>query len=282
MTETPIVVVVAQRPGPATGLPTRTEQGDLNFVLHAGHGEFPRALFAPGSVEECFHLTRKAFFLSEKYQTPIFILTDQFLADSSRAVPIFDIDSLPYVQLPDKSSSSSPSYNRFVLTDNGISPRLVPGFTEYRVVAGSDEHTEDGHLTEDLTVRKAMVEKRLKKAAGILTEVNPPEFLGEKNPDLLLVSWGSTKGAVLEAAEELAAQGKRMAMLHFSQVWPLIPGQFVPHLQDAKEVIAVEGNATGQLAGLIHREAGFEIKNRIGRYDGLPITPEFILREMKY
>ena len=281
MTETPIVVVVAQRPGPATGLPTRTEQGDLNFVLHAGHGEFPRALFAPGSVEECFHLTRKAFFLAEKYQGPIFILTDQFLADSSRAVPIFDIDSLPYVQLPDTSLSSSPSYNRFVLTDNGISPRLVPGFTEYRVVAGSDEHTEDGHLTEDLAVRKGMVEKRLKKAAGILTEVNPPEFLGDQKPDLLLVSWGSTKGAVLEAAEELRGDGKSIGVLHFSQIWPLVPNQFFASLQEAKEVVAIEGNATGQFAGLIRREAGFEIKNRIGRYDGLPITPEFILRGIK-
>jgi 2-oxoglutarate/2-oxoacid ferredoxin oxidoreductase subunit alpha len=281
MTETPIVVVVAQRPGPATGLPTRTEQGDLNFVLHAGHGEFPRAIFAAGSVEECFHLTRQAFFLAEKSQGPVFILTDQFLADSSRAVNPFDIDGLAFVQPPVKRSSSSSAYRRFALTEDGISPRLVPGFTEYRVVAGSDEHTEEGHLTEDLTVRKVMVEKRLKKAAGILKEVTPPEFLGDRRPGLLLVSWGSSRGAVTEMAEELAAQGKKVGILHFSQVWPLVPSQFIHHLQDAKEVIAVEGNATGQFADLIRRETGFEIKRRIGRYDGLPLTPEFILREMK-
>jgi 2-oxoglutarate ferredoxin oxidoreductase subunit alpha len=281
MTETPVVVVVAQRPGPATGLPTRTEQGDLNFVLHAGHGEFPRAIFAPGSVEECFELTRRAFFLAEKYQGPIFLLTDQFLADSARAIAPFEIDGLPYIQALAPKPSPLVPYQRFALAKNGVSPRLIPGLTEHRVVAGSDEHPEDGHLTEDLGVRKIMVEKRLKKAAGILQEVTPPEYFGSGSPDLLFVSWGSTKGAVLEAAEEERERGKIIGVLHFSQVWPLVPNQFLGFLQGAKEVAAIEGNATGQFAGLIRREAGVEIQKRIGRYDGLPITPEFILRELK-
>jgi len=281
MTETPVVGVVAQRPGPATGLPTRTEQGDLNFVLHAGHGEFPRAIFAPGSVEECFELTRKAFFLADKYQGPMFLLTDQFLADSARAIPPLRIEGLPFLQTSAPNPSPLAPYQRFALAKDGVSPRLIPGLTESRVVAGSDEHTEDGHLTEDLGVRKIMVEKRLQKAAGILKEVAPPEYFGSKNPDLLLVSWGSTKGAVLEAAEEMRGKEKSVGVLHFSQVWPLVPDQFLGFLQGAKEVVAIEGNATGQFAGLIRREAGFEIQKRIGRYDGLPITPEFILREMK-
>jgi 2-oxoglutarate ferredoxin oxidoreductase subunit alpha len=126
-----------------------------------------------------------------------------------------------------------------------------------------------------------MVEKRLKKAAGILREVVPPVYFGSRNPDLLLVAWGSAKGAVLEAAEELREAGKSLGVLYFSQVWPLVPDQFLGFLREAKEVVAVEGNATGQFAGLIRREAGFEIRKRLGRYDGLPITPEFILREMK-
>ena len=281
MTETPMVVVVAQRPGPATGLPTRTEQGDLNFVLHAGHGEFPRAIFAPGSIEECFDLIRKAFFLAEKFQGPMFLLTDQFLADSARAIAPLKIEGLPFLQPSNPNLDSSTPYQRFVFTKDGVSPRLIPGFTEHRVVAGSDEHTEDGHLTEDLGVRKVMVEKRLKKTAGILREVTPPEYSGSKNPDLLLVSWGSTKGAVLEAAEEMRGKGKTIGVLHFSQVWPLVPNQFIHFLPGAREVAAVEGNALGQFAGLIRRETGFEIKRQIGRYDGLPITPEFILREIK-
>ena len=281
MTETPVVVVVAQRPGPATGLPTRTEQGDLNFVLHAGHGEFPRAIFAPGSVEECFEIARKALFLAEKYQGPVFLLTDQFLADSARAVPSFKLEDLPYIQPPAVKLPSAAPYQRFALTQDGLSPRLIPGLTEHRVVAGSDEHGEDGHLTEDLGVRKMMAEKRLKKTSGILQEIIPPGYSGDKNPDLLLLSWGSTRGAVLEAAEELKGANKSVGVLHFSQVWPLVPNQFIGFLQAAKQVVAIEGNATGQLAGLIRRESGFEIQKRIGRYDGLPITPEFILRAMK-
>ncbi len=281
MTETPIVIIVAQRPGPATGLPTRTEQGDLNFVLHSGHGEFPRAIFAPGTVEECFHLTRKAFFLAEKYQGPMFLLTDHYLADSASAVEPFDLENLPTIRPSTGAVPGGFPYRRFTITESGVSPRLLPGLTEHIVVAGSDEHTEDGHLTEDLTVRKQMVEKRLRKARGILEEVTPPEYRGEQKPDLLLISWGSSKGAVQEAASAIRATGKGVATLHFSQVWPLVPDHFLGFLEEAGEVICVESNATGQFAGLLRRETGFEIKKKVNRYDGLPITPEFILRELE-
>jgi 2-oxoglutarate ferredoxin oxidoreductase subunit alpha len=280
MTETPVVIAVAQRPAPATGLPTRTEQADLNFVLHAGHGEFPRAILAPGTVEECFHLTRRAFELAERYQGPVFILTDQFLADSYRAVAPFDVESLsPVIPGSDPASLSSP-YRRYALADNGISPRLLPGFSRHLVVADSDEHTEDGHLTEDLTVRRLMVEKRLKKGEGIRTEAIPPEAQGNGKPDIILVCWGSSKGAVLEAAAQMEARGKKAATLHFSQVWPLAPEQFMERLEGAREVVGIEGNATGQLARLIRQETGFQIKKTILRYDGLPLTPEYILQRM--
>jgi 2-oxoglutarate ferredoxin oxidoreductase subunit alpha len=280
MTETPIVIAVAQRPGPATGLPTRTEQADLQFVLYAGHGEFPRAIFAPGTVEECFHLTRRAFALAEKYQGPVFILTDQFLSDSYRSIGPFEVEKLPLAEPSWDAVPASLPYRRFAVTENGISPRLLPGWSEHRVVAGSDEHTEDGHLTEDLSVRKKMVEKRLKKMGGIRREVIPPEFKGDKNPDLLLVTWGSTKGSVLEAASHLKSRGRRAGTLYFPQLWPLVQEQFLSMLQEARQVVCVEGNATGQLAKLIRQETGFEIKGRVSRYDGLPITPEFILRQL--
>lgn len=280
MTETPLVIVVAQRPGPATGLPTRTEQGDLEFVLHSGHGEFPRVLFAPGSIEECFHLTRRAFELAERYQGPMFVLTDQFLADSFRAVVPFDMENLPQVATGAAPDWVAPPYVRFAVTETGISPRLLPGRSKHLVVADSDEHSEDGHITEDLTVRNRMVEKRMRKLQGILGEVVPPTWEGEESADLLLVSWGSTRGSVREAAVRLREQGRLAAALHFSQVWPLVPEQFLERLKSAKEVVAVEGNATGQFARLIRREAGFEIPKRVLRYDGLPITPEFILREL--
>lgn len=280
ITETPLVIAVSQRPGPATGLPTRTEQGDLELVLHAGHGEFPRAVFAPGTVEECFLLTYKALELAERTQGPVFVLTDQFLADSYRAVAPSDVT----VPIPSPHEQEPPDhrlpYRRYALTESGISPRLVPGASEHLVVADSDEHTEDGHLTEDLHVRRQMVEKRLRKENVIRAEVVPPQFDGHREPDLLLLSWGSSKGSVLEAAQRMQSDGRRVATLHFSQVWPLIAEQFITHLDEAKEVVAVEGNATGQLARLIRRETGFHVPKRVLRFDGLPITPEYIVREL--
>jgi 2-oxoglutarate ferredoxin oxidoreductase subunit alpha len=281
MTETPVVIVVGQRPGPATGLPTRTEQGDLEFVLHAGHGDFPRAILAPGTHEQCFHLTRKAFELAERYQGPVFILTDQFIADSHSSVPPFDLGGLAQVRPGADPEAVPKPYRRFALTENGISPRLLPGQSEHLVVAGSDEHTEDGHLTEDLAVRVRMVEKRLKKLDGLRREVLAPEAGGDARPDLLLVSWGSSYGPVQEAADQLRSRGQRIGTLHFPQVWPLVPDRFLGLLQQAKQVVCVEGNATGQFAHLIRRETGFGIQRRVLRYDGLPLTPEFVLRALE-
>jgi 2-oxoglutarate ferredoxin oxidoreductase subunit alpha len=281
MTETPLVVVVSQRPGPATGLPTRTEQADLEFVLHAGHGEFPRAIFAPGDVEECFYLTRKAFYMAEAFQTPAFVLTDQFLADSYRAIPPFDLKNLDYIQPALTKHKIRSPYLRHAITDSGVSPRLIPGITEHLVITDSDEHTEDGHLTEDLEVRRRLVDKRLRKAEALSNEVMPPDYKGEGRADLLLVSWGSSKGSVREAAGRLKGKGHNVATLHFNQVWPLISDQFLPYLTGAKRVICIEGNACGQLAAIISRETGFRIDERISRYDGLPLTPEYILRELE-
>jgi 2-oxoglutarate/2-oxoacid ferredoxin oxidoreductase subunit alpha len=281
MTETPVVIVVGQRPGPATGLPTRTEQADLDFVLHAGHGEFPRAVFAPGTVEQGFHLTRKAFEMAERSQGPVFILTDQFLADSFRAVDPVPEESLREPAFPDSGPPGAP-YRRYAITPSGVSPRRVPGATPHLVIADSDEHTEDGHLTEDLDVRIRMVEKRLRKAAVLAEASVPPEFVGDEDPDLLLVSWGSTRGAVLEAAAAIRAQGRPAAMLHFSQVWPLVPDRIEPRFKRAREVVVVEGNATGQFAGLIRRETSLGVSRRISRFDGLPFTPEYILRRLNH
>jgi 2-oxoglutarate/2-oxoacid ferredoxin oxidoreductase subunit alpha len=185
MTETPLVVVLAQRPAPATGLPTRTEQADLDFILHAGHGEFPRAVFAPGNAEECFHLIRKALELAESAQTPIFLLSDQYLADSYRATTPFDLKGLSWIHPGSEEPPASLPYLRYALTDNGLSPRFLPGKTEHLVVADSDEHTEDGHITEDLSVRKRMVEKRLAKMKVLVEQTWPPEFSGDTKPDLL-------------------------------------------------------------------------------------------------
>lgn len=281
MTETPVVIVVGQRPGPATGLPTRTAQQDLELVLHAGHGEFPRAIYAPGTLEECFHLARKAFFMTQKSQTPVFILTDQFLADSYRAVEPFEVETLEAVRPGENVQPVALPYQRYALTASGVSPRLIPGLGPHLVVADSDEHTEDGHLTEDLDVAAAMSDKRRRKERVIRQEVVAPTYIGAEDAEVVFVCWGSLRGAVFEASTRLAAEKKRKTgAFHFAQVWPLEPSQFLHRLERARTVVAVEGNAGGQLARLIRRETGFQIAARVNRYDGLPMTADFILSSL--
>jgi 2-oxoglutarate ferredoxin oxidoreductase subunit alpha len=281
MTETPVVIVVAQRPGPATGLPTRTEQGELNFILHGGHGEFARLILAPGTIESCFQLTRRAFHLAEKYQTPCFIMTDQFMADSFRGVDpeVYRVADL--VKAGVDPETVNEEYKRYALTENSISPRLLPGISKHLVVADSDEHDEEGHITEDLSLRVKMVDKRLKKLTTLQQESLPPSYEGPEKPELLLVCWGSTMGPVLETVERLRHAGRSIATLCFEQVWPLNPGQFMSYLENAGTVVCVEGNATGQFRGLLRRETGFQIDDMILRYDGLPFTIDYIMERLE-
>jgi len=164
--------------------------------------------------------------------------------------------------------------------ENGLSPRLLPGMSEHLVVADSDEHDEAGHITEDLGLRVRMVEKRLKKLEIIRRETIPPSLDGEQGGDLLFVCWGSAQGPVLEAAAVLRGQGRSVSVLHFEQVWPLVPAQFLPVLSAAKTVVCVEGNATAQFARLLRRETGFAVSGSIGRYDGLPFTARYILERL--
>ena len=280
MTETPVTIVLAQRPGPATGLPTRTEQSDLDLALYSGHGEFPRVVMAPGTPEECFHLTRKAVGLAETYQTPAIVITDQFLADSYRPVDPFDLDSLDPIPGPDTSSLPE-DYVRFAFTDSGISPRAIPGCGPALVVADSDEHTPDGHITEDGRVRTEMVDKRRRKEQGLSQEVVPPTVTGPEAPDVLLLCWGSSKGAVQEAAALLDNSGTSVGTIHFSQVWPLDPDQFLQRLRSAGRVLSVEVNASAQFAGLIRKTTGFGVAASILRYDGRPLTAGFIASRLK-
>ena len=281
MTETPVVIVVVQRPGPATGLPTRTAQGDLELVLYAGHGEFSRAVLAPGTVEQAYELTRAAFDLAELQQGPVFVLNDQYQADSYRAVLPFDVDGPEVNPGKDMPADVAAPYQRYALTDSGVSPRLLPGLTEHLVVADSDEHTPDGHLTEDLEASRLQMNKRMKKIDLLRERVIPPEYQGPENPELLLVCWGSSRGPVFEARRMLEHQGRNAGALHFSQVWPLIPDQFLGRLQRAGRTVAVEGNATGQFANLIRRETGYKIDRLVTRYNGPPLTPAYIVRELE-
>lgn len=274
VSETPLVVTVAQRPGPATGMATRTEQADLDLALYGGHGEFPRAILAPADVAQCFYLAHRAFDLAESFQTPILILTDQYLADSFQDVEPFDLEDLPDVARP--MTEAGEGYKRYALSDDGVSPRLVPGFDKELVRADSHEHDETGWITEDGMNRVVQNSKRLDKAFGLEDETIEPDYYGEDNPDVLLVCWGSSLGACLDAMDR-ADTDKTMAVLHFSQVYPLCESLFMDDLEKAGTVVAVEGNATGQFARLITRETGFEINNYVLRFDGRPLTPGYVL-----
>lgn len=279
MTETPLVIAMGQRPGPATGLPTRTEQGDLWFLVSAGHGEFPRIIFAPGSPRQAFYLTNKAFDLAEKYQIPVFILFDTYLADCQWTFDRFALEQLSCrdYRLRGDAFKNQKNYQRYAYTETGVSPLAVPGDANQVVIADSDEHDENGHIIEDAATRIKMVGKRLfKKLPFIRSEIAPPELYGDQKAQVVMVGWGSTYGVMKEAIDALA-QSTPIAMLHFSEVFPLpgrVPFDYLAFLQQAKLSLCIEHNATGQFSRLLRAETGFEFTAKILKYDGRPFTLE--------
>ncbi len=266
--ESPIVIHLAQRPGPATGLPTRTEQADLELTLYAGHGEFPRIILAPGTIPDAFNLTQKAFNLADKYQMPVFILTDQYFVDTYYNTARPDLSD---INIEKHIIKTDIDYKRYELTDNGISPRGIPGYGKGLVAVDSDEHDEAGHITEDLDLRIKMVDKRLKKFELLHNDTINPELAGPEDYKNLIVCWGSTYNVVKEALKNLSRDDT--SFLHFKQVYPL-PDQTRDYLQKAQRIIIVENNATSQFAKLIKLHTGFEINDKILKYNGLSFYVE--------
>jgi 2-oxoglutarate/2-oxoacid ferredoxin oxidoreductase subunit alpha len=278
MTETPVVIVESQRPGPATGFPTRTEQSDLEFVVHAGHGEFARAVFAPGTIEECFALMPQAFNLAEKYQIPVFVLTDQHLADSIRNIDPFPLQNAAIERhiLPRDDSNESRGYKRYRLTDSGVSPRAVPSWIADPVYADSDEHTEAGHITEDAGIRRQMVEKRFyRKMEGVARDFIPPT-IHNPSAETMLLCFGSTRAVVAEACR--ARNDPTLGWMHFAQVFPLPAEAILPLTRQAKRLVTVENNAGAQLSKLLRRETGLRVQDSILKYDGRPFYLEELMR----
>jgi len=276
MIETPTVIHIGMRPGPATGLPTRTEQGDLNLALYSGHGEFPRAIFTPGDQEEAFSCAQYAFEMAGKYQSPVFILTDQYLLDSVALVEESDMKRLP---IDDHIVETTAEYERYSLETHGdVSPRGVPGYGSGIVSVDSDEHDEAGHITESFELRKLMTDKRLQKQDGLTKDALTPTFLGdEKEYETLLVCFGSNKGVVTEFIQQ---EGGKTAMLHFSQVYP-IASIAKKYFKKGKRIVVIENNATGQFADLLEKELKVKIDKRILKYIGEPFSCEEIIRELK-
>jgi 2-oxoglutarate ferredoxin oxidoreductase subunit alpha len=268
MTETPIVIHLAQRPGPATGLPTRTEQADLLFALRAGHGEFPRIILTPGTLEDAFGLTCRAFNLAERFQVPVFVLTDQYLMDT-----YYNLVGLHLREArPEKAYvETAADYRRYMLTDTGISPRGIPGHGEGLVMVDSDEHDEYGRITEDMDTREQMVEKRLKKTDRSCEAAIEPEFVGNESFKTLVVGWGSTYYPIKQALQGLRRD--EVAFLHLKQVFPFHSG-VARYLEKAEQVLTIENNATAQLGALLLQETGRRPDGAILKYDGLPFSVE--------
>lgn len=279
MHELPAVVVLAQRPGPATGLPTRTAQADLLLALRTGHGEFPRAIFTPGSPRQAYDLMRRALETAHSYQTPVIFMIDQYLADLRLNMEALDQQPRPIDRRIVRDAGED--YRRYEITASGISPRAIPGDSGF-VVCDSDEHDEEGHITENLEIAQAMMDKRMRKIDGMIAEALPPElYRDEGGAKVLLVCWGSTQLPCREAVDILRLRDIPAAMLHFGQVWPLHRDEVRSRLGKRDRVICVEGNAWGQLALILREQQIIGDVELITRYDGLPLTAEEIVARVE-
>jgi len=279
--EVPVVITNYQRAGPSTGMPTRHEQGDLKFSMYGGHGDFPRMVLCSGDLEECFYDANNAFNYAEHYQLPVIHLIDKAMANSTAVLPYFEPsrmnidrglfmgDGAPFVL------KEGEEYKRFKFTENGISPRIPVGTPGGIFWNTGDEHTEFGHITEDPALRDRMMEKRMGKLNLALKEIPVSEqfnYFGDKNPDLLVVSWGSTKGAILEAMEELKKKGKKVAFLQMRLILPFPAEKVKELIGKAGKLAVMEMNYVGQLADVMAEYTGILAEYRIVKYNGRPIT----------
>lgn len=278
--ELPIVIVEGMRTGPSSGMPTWHDQGDLNFVLYASQGEFPRMIIAPGDVEENFYLTKQAFYFAEKYQLPVIILTDKYMAESLTSI------KLPKSEWENKRESFfedpvSP-FERYKDSENGISLRTIPGQDNGVYLSNSYEHDGFGFATEEIKTRNKMVEKRLRKFKTLKKEVDliKQTVLGDPDSEIGIISWGSNKGPIVEALKILERKGIRASCLNLNVIWPFPEKQVVDYLSGKKLIVDVECNATAQLAGLVRQQTGVEIKERLLKYDGRPFYPEEIAAKL--
>lgn len=279
--ELPLVVVNSQRPGPSTGIATRTEQSDLDFVLTAGHGEFPRMVLAVRNPEDAFYQTARALNIADKYQALVIILTDQYLADSARTIAPFDFEKVT-IDRCFSSPAVGEDYKRYVPTENGVSPRIVPGKIPGAVVlADSHEHNEYGHISESAEIRTAMMKKRMKKLEGISAEMIEPEYFGVEEPEILLLGWGSMEGPLQEAVELLTQEGIAVGALVFGDLYPLPVKKLKKYAAKAQKLVNVEQNFTGQLARLIRQETGIFMTDSILNYNGRQLDSYTIWSRVK-
>ncbi len=285
MTETSPVIVLVQRPGPSTGLPTYTAQGDLRFAIHASQGEFPRVVIAPGNVEECFCMTIESFNLAEKFQIPALIISDKYLAESQETSEPFDQNRIRI----DRGNiiteyGGTEEYKRHKITKDGVSPRTVPGTKGAIVRTNADEHNELGYTTEDPALTTKMADKRFRKLDALnkeLENIETVKFYGPEEADATILAWGSTKGPIREAMKILGKEGVKVNYLQVVYLSPFPAAKVQKTLEGAKKTIIVENNQTSQLSSLIREHLLATVDHTILKYDGRPFNPEALTQSIK-
>jgi 2-oxoglutarate/2-oxoacid ferredoxin oxidoreductase subunit alpha len=299
MIETPIVCVDVQRAGPATGVPTKTEQGDLWQMLGAGQGDYPRIVVAPANQLDLFQTIPELFNLCDKYQCPGLVLADLLISEGTTSIDPDDlnfgvkIDRGELILPNGNANGANPAsgyndkaYLRYKNTPSGISPRAVPGVPGHIFTAATDEHDEDGTLISDEFTnpqkRRMMVEKRARKMQGVIKDIAPPKLVGPEKADVTLVGWGSTAGVIREAVEKLAGEEGIVAnQLAIKWIVPLHAAEISAILGSSKNVIMVENNQSGQFARYLRSETGFDAHGHIRKYDGEPFMPHHIVEAVK-
>ena len=292
MMETPVVVIDCQRAGPSTGVPTKTEQGDLWQILGAAFGDYPRVIAAPLDIGDCFKVIPEIFNIADRFQCPGIVLCDLLLSEGRLSVDPKDLDFAPVVDrgelitAPSTSGSSGDGvYKRYKITASGISPRAVPGVPGYTHTAASDEHDEDGVLISDEftnpTKRRNMMEKRMRKVTGIEAAVPPPVLSGPRDADITLIGWGSTKGVIEEACEILTGQGISANHLQIRWLVPLHGDAILNILKETRHTIIVENNFSGQFARYLRSETSYVPNGYIRKYDGEPFMPHHLVEAVK-
>jgi len=284
--EVPVVVTYYQRGAPSTGLPTRHGQNDLRFALHASHGEFPRIILCSGDIEECFYDAARAFNYAERYQTPVIHLIDKAIANSNKSYKVFDLSlvKIERGQLLTEKDVKGDEYKRFQFTESGISPRLPLGTPGVVFWNTGDEHDELGHISEEPMMRTRMFDKRMRKLETADKEIPVQErvnFFGDSDALTTVVSWGSPKGAILEAMERLRREGYKMNFLQVRMPHPLPKEYIAKVLEKAEKKVVVEGNYVAQLAGIIREQTGIAMDYFVLKWNGRPMSSDEVYESLK-